>query len=136
MKESVVATILIADLVNSTEMSKNLTLQEYDEMIVNFQSTMYEIVSTHLGQYDYEGDGSDSSWSIAGDEIRVFLYSGATQYDVRNALLMAVKMKLAWLLSDFNERILKPQCRGLCHQCYQTYRIHVAGREELSSDGW
>ena len=107
MKESVLATILIADLVNSTEMSKNLTLQEYDEMIVNFQSTMYEIVSAHLGQYDYKGDGSDSSWSIAGDEIRVFLYSGATQYDVRNALLMAVKMKLAWLLSDFNERILK-----------------------------
>ena len=107
MKESVHATILIADLVNSTEMSKNLTLQEYDEMIVHFQSTMYEIVSAHLGQYDYKGDGSDSSWSIAGDEIRVFLYSGATQYDVRNALLMAVKMKLAWLISDFNERILK-----------------------------
>ena len=107
MKESVLATILIADLVNSTEMSKNLTLQEYDDMIVHFQSTMYEIVSAHLEQYDYRGDGSDSSWSIAGDEIRVFLYSGAAQYDVRNALLMAVKMKLAWLISDFNERILK-----------------------------
>jgi class 3 adenylate cyclase len=107
MKESIIATILIADLVNSTEMSKNLTLQEYDEMIVDFQSTMYEIVSAHLRQYDYRGDGSDSSWSIAGDEIRVFLYSGATQYDVRHALLMAVKIKLAWLVSDFNERILK-----------------------------
>ena len=107
MKESVLATILIADLVNSTEMSKNLTLQEYDEMIVHFQSTMYEIVSAHLEQYGYKGDGSDSSWSIAGDEIRVFLYSGATQYDVRNVLLMALKMKLAWLISDFNERILK-----------------------------
>jgi len=107
MTESVLATILIADLMSSTEMSKNLTLQEYDEMIVHFQSIMYEIVSAHLEQYDYKADGSDSSWSIAGDEIRVFLYSGATQYDVRNSLLMALKMKLAWLVSDFNERILK-----------------------------
>lgn len=107
MKESVLATILIADLVNSTEMSKNLTLHEYDDMIVHFQSTMYEIVSAHFKKYGYKGDGSDSSWSIAGDEIRVFLFSGATQFDVRNALLMAVKMKLAWLISDFNERIMK-----------------------------
>lgn len=107
MKETVTATILIADLVNSTEMSKNLTLQEYDEMIVDFQSTMYEIVSNHLSHYDYKGHGHDSYWSIAGDEMRVFLYSGAPLYDVRNALLIAIKIKLAWLISGFNERILK-----------------------------
>lgn len=106
MKENVIATILFADLMSSTEMSKNLTLEEYDEMIVDFQTTMYEIVSAHLSQYDYKGDGSDSTWSIAGDEIRIFLYSGSTRYDVRNALLMAMKMKLAWLVSEFNGRIL------------------------------
>lgn len=107
MKESIIATILFADLVNSTEMSKNLTLHEYDDMIVNFQSTLYEIVSHHLSHYGYEGNGLDSYWSIAGDEIRLFLYSGATLFDVRNALLIASKIKLGWLASAFNDRILQ-----------------------------
>jgi class 3 adenylate cyclase len=44
MKESVVATILFADLVNSTEMSKNLTLHEYDGMIIDFQGTIVDRV--------------------------------------------------------------------------------------------
>jgi class 3 adenylate cyclase len=107
MKESIVATMLFADLISSTEMAKNLTLQEYDEMIVDFQSTMYEVVSHHLSCYDYLGDGLDAYWAIAGDELRLFLYSGAVRFDVRNALLIATKIKLAWLASAFNERILK-----------------------------
>jgi len=107
MKESIVATMLFADLMSSTEMAKNLTLQEYDDMIVDFQSTMYEVVSHHLSHYDYVGNGLDSYWSIAGDELRVFLYSGAVLFDVRNALLIAAKIKLAWLASAFNERILQ-----------------------------
>jgi class 3 adenylate cyclase len=107
MKESITATILFADLVSSTEMSKNLTLHEYDDMIVDFQSTLCEIVVAHLHQYGYDGNGMDSYWSIAGDEIRVFLYSGAALYDVRNALLIALKIKLGWLASAFNQRILK-----------------------------
>lgn len=106
MKESIVATMLFADLMSSTEMAKNLTLQEYDEMIVDFQSTMYEVASHHLRHYGYVGNGVDSGWGIAGDELRVFLYSGAVGFDVRNALLIAVKIKLAWLASAFNERIM------------------------------
>lgn len=107
MKESVVATLLFADLVNSTEMSKNLTLHEYDDMIIDFQGTMYEIVSHHLDHFGYAGNGNDSHWSIAGDEMRLFLYSGSTTFDVRNALLIALKIKLGWLASAFNDRILK-----------------------------
>ncbi len=107
MKESVVATILFADLVNSTEMSKNLTLHEYDDMIIDFQGTMYEIVSRHLDHFGYTGNGEDSYWSIAGDEMRLFLFSGSTLFDVRNALLIALKIKLGWLASAFNDRILK-----------------------------
>jgi len=107
MKESVTATILFADLINSTEMSKNLSLDEYDDMIIDFQATMHEIVSHHMEQFGYVGDGSDSYWSIAGDELRLFLYSGATLFDVRNALIIAVKLKLGWLASSFNETILR-----------------------------
>ncbi|MBW1689741.1 MAG: tetratricopeptide repeat protein [Deltaproteobacteria bacterium] len=107
MKESVIATILFADLVNSTDMSKNLTLHEYDDMIIDFQGTMYEIVSHHLNHFGYAGNGDDSQLSIAGDEMRLFLYSGSTTYDVRNALLIALKIKLGWLASGFNDQILK-----------------------------
>jgi class 3 adenylate cyclase len=107
MKRSVVATILFADLMNSTEMAKNLTLQEYEEMIVDFQTTMYEVVSHHLGHYDYEGNGIDCDWSIVGDQLQVFLYSDSVRFDVRSALLIAAKIKLAWLATAFNQRILQ-----------------------------
>jgi class 3 adenylate cyclase len=107
MKESVIATILFADLVNSTEMSKNLMLHEYDDMIIDFQGTMYEIVSHHLDHFGYVGNGNDCQLSIAGDEVRLFLYSGSTLFDVRNALIIALKIKLGWLASRFNDQILK-----------------------------
>lgn len=107
MKEKIIATMLFADLMSSTEMAKNLNLEEYDEMIIDFQRTMCEVASHHLKEYGYLGKGDDSYWCIAGDELRVFLYSGAVLFDIRNALIIAVKIKLAWLTSAFNERILK-----------------------------
>lgn len=106
MKETISATILFADLMNSTEFAKNLSLVEYDEMLVNFQSTMYEIISDHLDSYGYAGEGADAEWSIVGDEVRVFLYSGNLRYDIRNALLIAMKMKLGWIASAFNQKVL------------------------------
>ncbi|MBW1980919.1 MAG: hypothetical protein JRJ12_06830 [Deltaproteobacteria bacterium] len=107
MKDRVIATILFADLMNSTELAKNLSLQEYDDMLVDFQTTMFEVVSHHLRQYGYVGNGVDSEWSMVGDELRLFLYSGMIPFDVRNALLIAVKIKVAWLTSGFNQKILK-----------------------------
>ncbi len=101
-----VATILFADLMNSTELAKNLTLLEYDDMLANFQNIMFEVVSHHLDYFGYEGAGADSEWSISGDELRVFLYSDNMDYDIRNALLIATKIKLAWLASDFNQKVL------------------------------
>jgi class 3 adenylate cyclase len=107
MKESVLATILFADLMNSTEMSKNLSLHAYNDMIVDFQGTLYEIASHHLEQFGYVRNGYDSYLSIAGDEMRLFLYSGSTLFDVRNALIIAMKIKAGWLASAFNDSILK-----------------------------
>jgi class 3 adenylate cyclase len=107
MERFVTATMLFADLMSSTEMAKILTLQEYDQMIVDFQTTMYEVATDHLRQFGYAGNGVDSEWSIAGDELRVFLYSGAQRFDVRNALLIALKIKLGWLVSAFNQKVLK-----------------------------
>jgi class 3 adenylate cyclase len=108
MKESN-ATILFADLMNSTELAKNLTLLEYDDMLVDFQNTMFEVVSHHLDYFGYEGEGVNSEWSISGDELRVFLYSDNMDFDIRSALLIATKIKLAWLSSAFNQRVLSEQ---------------------------
>ncbi|MGD2125497.1 MAG: hypothetical protein PVG99_05415 [Desulfobacteraceae bacterium] len=107
MEKTVIATMLFADLMNSTEMAKNLNLQEYDEMIVDFQSTMFEIATSHLRDFGYAADGANSEWSLMGDELHVFLYSGSLRLDLLNALLIAVKIKLGWLTSAFNGRILK-----------------------------
>ena len=108
MKESN-ATILFADLMNSTELAENLSLLEYDDMLGDFQSIMFEVVSHHLDYFGYEGNGIDSEWSISGDELRVFLYSENIYFDIRSALLIATKIKLAWLSSNFNQKVLSEQ---------------------------
>jgi class 3 adenylate cyclase len=105
--EECIATILFADLMNSTELAKNLSLLEYNEMLLDFQNLTFEVVSQHLDHYGYEGSGVDSDWAIVGDEVRVFLYSGTVRFDIRNALLIATKIKVAWLASSFNQKILK-----------------------------
>jgi class 3 adenylate cyclase len=107
MPEPVIATIMFADLMNSTELAKNLTLLEYGDMLVDFQNTMFEVVSHHLPSFGYQDSGVDSEWSISGDELRVFLYSGKVRFDTRNALLIAAKIKLAWLASEFNQKVLR-----------------------------
>jgi len=107
MEKTVKATMLFADLMSSTEIAKNLSLQEYDEMIVDFQNSMFEVASAHLRDFGYQSNGVDSELSITGDELRVFLYSDSLSYDIRNALLIAVKIKIGWLASGFNEKILR-----------------------------
>jgi hypothetical protein len=106
MNNAKTATMLFADLMNpSSKMTKSLTLQEYDEMIVDFRNTLSLVTSSHLKNFGYVGDGRDSEWSIEGDELRIFLYSGDLRFDVRNALILAVKLKLGWLTSVFNQKI-------------------------------
>jgi class 3 adenylate cyclase len=106
MADEKLATILFADLMNPRELATNLSLQEYDEMIVDFQNTMSLVTSGHLREFGYVGGGVDSEWSLAGEELCVFLYSGDLRFDIRNALLVAVKIKLGWLASIFNQKIL------------------------------
>jgi hypothetical protein len=106
MANAPTVTMLFADLVNpSSKMTKSLTLQEYDEMIVDFRDTLSQVTSNHLRNFEYAGDGTDSEWSISGDELRLFLYSGNLSFDVRNALILAIKLKLGWLTSVFNQKL-------------------------------
>ena len=106
MVDETLATMLFADLMNPSELATNLSLQEYDEMIVDFQNTMSLVSSSHLREYGYVGGGVDSEWSLSGEELRIFLYSGDLYFDVRNVLLISVKIKLGWLASIFNQKIL------------------------------
>ena len=106
MAKYALATILFADLLNPDELVKKLSLEEYDDMIVDFQNTMSLVASNHLRDFGYVGIGMDSEWSVVGDELRVYLYSGDLRFDIRNALQLAVKLKLGWLASAFNQGIL------------------------------
>lgn len=103
--EEIVATVLFANLISPPKMGESLTILQYEEMLRDFQNTMYEMISHHLEFFGYEGIGVDHELTILGDEIRVFFYSGQVQFDIRNALLMAIKIKLAWLVSPFNQRM-------------------------------
>lgn len=106
MTDALTAAILFADLLNPGSMpKKSLTLQEYDEMIFDFQTTLSLVTSSHMKDFGYIWDGKDSEWSIEGDEMRIFLYSGDLRYDVRNALILALKLKIGWLTSVFNQKI-------------------------------
>lgn len=108
------ATVLFVDIINSTGISGVQDAVSYNKMLTEFQSLLFDVIVDHVLRYRYVPResmsgrgvdirvGDDYEWDIEGDEVRVFLYSGNTEYDVRSALQLAVKMKLAWLTSDFN----------------------------------
>jgi class 3 adenylate cyclase len=113
-KNEIRATVLFVDIINSTGISGVQDASSYNEMLTEFQSLMFDVVVDHVLRYGYVPReslsgrgvdirvGVDYEWDIEGDEVRAFLYSDNTEYDVRSALQLGLKMKLAWLTSDFN----------------------------------
>jgi len=104
--EETISTILIAELINPPELIDHMTVLQYEDMLGDFQNTVFDIVTHHLECYGYNSFGTDYEWSIMGEELRVFLYSGHVQFDIRNALLIAAKIKIAWLISNFTQNIV------------------------------
>jgi len=108
------ATVLFADIINSTGISGVQEPAAYNRMLAEYQGLMFDVVTDHIHQYRYRPRaslvgrgtdmkvGADYDWDISGDEARAFFYSENAEYDVRSALQLAVKIKLAWLTSDFN----------------------------------
>ena len=106
MADASTAILLFVDLMNpGSESKQSLSLPEYDEMITDFEKTLSLVTSFHMKDFGYAGEGKDSEWSITGDELQVFLYSGDLRYDVCNALILAIKLKIGWLTSVFNQKI-------------------------------
>jgi len=108
------ATVLFVDIINSTGISGVQDAASYNKMLTEYQSLMFDVILDHVLRYRYVPRasmsgrgvdvrvGEDYEWDIEGDELHVFLYSENTEYDVRSAFQLALKMKLAWLTSDFN----------------------------------
>lgn len=108
------ATILFVDIVNSTGISGIQDPATYNRMLTEYQALLFDIITHHIAEYrferrgDYAGRGTDQrigreyEWDISGDEGRCFFYSANSEYDVRSALQLAIKIKLGWLTSDFN----------------------------------
>jgi len=108
------ATVLFADIINSTGISGVQDPATYNRMLTEYQALMFDVITDHIREYRYAPRetlsgrgvdlrvGTDYEWDISGDEARIFFYSDNPEFDVRSALQLAVKMKLAWLTSDFN----------------------------------
>lgn len=113
-KQEIRATVLFVDIINSTGISGVQDPASYNRMLTEYQSLVFDVITDHVQQYRYTGrrrltgrgtdmrTGEDYEWEIEGDEARVFLYSENSEYDVRSALQLAIKIKLVWLTSDFN----------------------------------
>jgi len=118
ISREVEATILYCDLVESTSLARAKELKGYYDMLMEFQELSYKLIDDHILSYRYtprrkfsnrRNDrqiGDDYEWKVTGEEASVFLYSGDIIYDLRNALLLAIKLKLVWLASRHNQRNL------------------------------
>ncbi len=112
--EEIRATVLFADIINSTGISGVQDPASYNRMLTEYQALVFDVITDHVRQYRYAPReklsergtdtriGREYEWDIAGDEARVFFYSDNAEYDVRSALQLAIKIKLAWLTSNFN----------------------------------
>ena len=112
--QEIKATFLFVDLINSTGISGVQDPTSYNRMLTEYQALLFDVITDHVTRYRYaprtslsergvdRRAGAEYEWEIAGDEGRVYLYSENPEYDVRSALQLAVKIKLAWLTSDFN----------------------------------
>jgi class 3 adenylate cyclase len=108
------ATVFFVDIINSTGLSGVQDPATYNRMLTEYQALVFDVITDHVSRYRYlprrdlagrgtdHRHGTDYEWDITGDEARVFLYSDNPAYDVRSAFQLAVKVKLAWLTSDFN----------------------------------
>lgn len=116
--QDIEACILYIDVVKSTGVAQSRDLASYHRLIEDFQHTVHRVITSHLTSYRYkplnggghdydDADiGEDYEWAIEGDEARVFLYSGDQEFDLRSAVLLGIKIKLAFLTCDLNQQNL------------------------------
>jgi tetratricopeptide (TPR) repeat protein len=74
-------------------------------MVLAFQETMKSIIRDFLDQF-YSDVKAMTEWSIRGDEVCIILYTNEQQ-DALRVLELAILLKVAWLVSNYNEERIK-----------------------------
>jgi len=108
------ATILFIDVMNTSEISNILTMEEYDSFLDQFQRIGKEVIFTYIKQKYSLSERKYIETSIRGDELCMIFYSGrgkegvekkkAIIKDIEAALEIAIEIKRSWLNCKFNKK--------------------------------
>lgn len=133
------ATILFCDLVQSSDLASFYTLANFNKLLIEFQQTGLETARTVLKKMNYKD--STFELSTGGDEIRLFLYSGSTEEDLRCAILFSLVFKLTWQCGPTNKARHRegklPINLGIgIHQGDVIYGAHPSGRGRKNIEGY
>jgi len=109
------AVMLFADIMNSSQLSDSLTVEEYYSVVQEFRTCSEGVVSDVLRRYQIRS--RDVEWSSVGDELKVFCVPEEAPPDrmlsqkLAHAALclidLAFRLKIAWLASSTNSSRLK-----------------------------
>jgi len=98
------ATVLLLDIMNSSEYANVLSVKDYYETFLReYNETVRRATEMYFSRYP-GGVYTTANYyvEVVGDEGRVFLFSDNPGRDVQAALDLAVLIKIAWINGDFN----------------------------------
>lgn len=98
------ATVLMLDIMNSSEYANVLSVKEYYEnFLKEFNETVLRATELYF-RYEPTNNYNESNYyvEVVGDEGRVFLFSDDSGRDVQTALDLAIIIKIAWFTGRFN----------------------------------
>ena len=101
------AVIMFADIMNSSQLSDSLPVQEYDDVVEEFQTLSRATRDTALQHWEF--DTSEYESSSVGDEMKVFIVPHRQEPKriaeaVAAAAETAIQLKMEWLNSGINVR--------------------------------
>ncbi len=113
-----VASILFADIMNSSEYANVMSTSNYHNFMIKTLKAICEdeenyFISLHpeyrplSAKGDKKNEEFNCQFIAAGDEIRVFLYSGDEWADTNHLMEIAIRLKLRWLFCEFNKTRVK-----------------------------
>lgn len=101
--QSVDAVILFADIIGSAPISEYTSEGDYDTFICEFQEIALSIIDKNLKKNNYDDDDkSFIEYSVRGDEAVLLLYTKNQKRDANTAISIAIELKRACFLSDYN----------------------------------
>jgi tetratricopeptide (TPR) repeat protein len=144
MKESIhkdtirQAVILFADIMNSSELANNLSLDDYcNFVIIPFQEVAYQVVKKYLGK-----EMQQNAVRIEGEEVRIILYSDTlSPYEkLLKAMQIARELKIGFSLTPFNlDRIeagKRPEDIGVGINIGEVKFIHNRNTDKVVPEGY